>query len=110
MRKGDIYDVFLDPILGSDQGGRRPAVIISGDLANANLNTMIVCPITSQLKNYQGNLILKPNAKNGLLKTSEVMTVHIRSLAKERFKKKIGEVSNSEMKIIIEGLGKIIKY
>src|SRR5690606_36278094 len=93
MKQAEIWEVYFDPVLGSEQGGRRPALIISGNLANTNLNTIIACPLTSNLKNYQGNLILKPNATNGLLKESEIMTIHIRSLSKERFLKKLGVIS-----------------
>lgn len=110
MKQGEIWNVYFDPVLGSEQGGRHPALIISGNLANNNLNTIIACPITSKLKNYHGNLILKPSAGNGLSKTSEVMTIHIRSLSKERFLKKMGSISKSDFHIVKEGLDKIIKY
>lgn len=110
MKQGEIWNVYFDPVLGSEQGGRRPALIISGNLANNNLNTIIVCPLTSKLKNYHGNLILKPSVNNGLSKTSEVMIIHIRSLSKERFLKKMGSISKSDFDIVKEGLDKIIKY
>ncbi len=110
MKKGEIWDSFFDPILGSEQSGRRPAVIISGNLVNDNVRTVIVCPLTSKLKEYKGNLILDPNDRNGLDKRSEVMTIHVRSLSKERLKRKIGEINDSEMAVIIESLDKIIRY
>ncbi|MGB0789301.1 MAG: type II toxin-antitoxin system PemK/MazF family toxin, partial [Marinirhabdus sp.] len=96
MKKGEVYEVFLDPTLGSEQSGRRPAVIISGNLANANLNTVIVVPLTSKLKNYHNNLILNPTEKNGLSKRSEVMPIHIRAIAKERLKTKLGYLTVPE--------------
>jgi mRNA interferase MazF len=110
MRQKEIWEVFFDPVLGSEQGGRRPAVIVSGNMVNKNINTIIVCPLTASLKHYEGNLILQPSDKNGLIKTSEVMTIHIRSISKQRFKKKIGKISTSELNIILESLDKIIKY
>lgn len=110
MNKGEIWEVFFDPTLGSEQSGRRPAVIISGNLANKHLNTVIVCPITSKLKNYHGNLIVDPNTINGLNKKSEVMSVHVRSISKQRFKKKMGYFDINEMDVIIQNLEKIIKY
>lgn len=110
MRKGEVYEVFFDPTLGSEQSGRRPAVIISGNLANNNLKTVIVCPMTSKLKNYRGNLILEPSEKNGLSKKSEVMAIHIRSVAKERLKAKLGTLTTSEMNTVEVSLQKIIKY
>ena len=110
MKQGEIWEVYFDPTIGSEQSGRRPAVIISGNLANKHLNTIIVCPLTSKLKNYHGNLIVKPNQMNGLKKTSEVMTVHVRSISKERFQKKLGHFNKAEMTIITESLDKIIRY
>lgn len=44
------------------------------------------------------------------MKTSEVMTIHIRSISKERFKKKIGYITKNELSVIIESLTKILKY
>ncbi len=61
MKQGEIWDVYLDPVSGSEQGGRRPCVIISGDLLNQHLQVVIVCPLTTKIKRYKGNLILKPN-------------------------------------------------
>lgn len=110
MKKGDLFEVYLDPVIGSEQGGRRPVVIISGNLANANLNTVIICPLTSKLKNYHGNLIVFPNKVNGLSKKSEIMTIHIRSVSKERLKNKLGNLTTSEMDKVVVSLQKIIKY
>ena len=110
MRQREIWDVYFDPVIGSEQVGRRPAVIISGDMVNKNINTIIVCPLTSSLKHYEGNLIIDPDSTNGLMQTSEVMTIHVRSISKERFKKKIGLISKNELSVIIESLSKIIKY
>ena len=110
MNQGDIYEVYLDPIIGSEQSGRRPAVIISGNLVNKLVNTVIICPLTSKLKHYQGNLIVEPSAENGLAKTSEVMTIHIRSIAKERLDKRYGKLTKSEFNQVVESLNKIIKF
>lgn len=110
MKQCDIYEMYFDPVKGSEQSGRRPAVIISGNAANDNLNTVIVCPLTSKIKNYRGNVILKPNATNGLTNKSEIMTIHIRSVAKERLKNKLGVVSSGDLEQIKETLGKILKY
>ncbi|HET8838000.1 MAG TPA: type II toxin-antitoxin system PemK/MazF family toxin [Flavobacteriaceae bacterium] len=110
MKKGEVYEVFFDPTLGSEQSERRPALIISGNLANNNLKTVIVCPMTSKLKNYHGNLILEPSEKNGLSKKFEVMAIHIRSIAKERLKVKLGTLTASEMNTVEVSLQKIIKY
>lgn len=110
MKQTDIYEAYLDPILGSEQGGRRPIVIISGNVINSLAANILVCPLTSSLKHYMGNPILKPNANNGLSKTSEVMVFQIRSLSKERLKKKIGRISRQDLEQIKETLNKLLTY
>lgn len=110
IKQGEIYEVYLDPVKGSEQAGRRPAVVISGNLANDNLNTVIICPLTSKLKNYHGNLILKAGYPYGLPKKSEVMTIHIRSIAKERLQKRLGTINPKELSQIKETLVKILTY
>ncbi len=110
MKQGEIWQVYFDPIKGSEQGGNRPAVIISGNTLNTYLNTVIACPLTTSVKNYEGNPVLKPNSTNGLKQTSEIIVFHIRSLSKERFKKKLGNVSESTITKIKQTLEDILKF
>lgn len=110
MKQGEIYELYLNPVKGSEQSGRRPCVIISGNLLNANLQVVIVCPMTTKLKHYKGNLILEPDAVNGLPKTSEVLTFHVRSVSKERLKKKLGRISLKKVEEIKSTLDDILRY
>lgn len=110
MKQGDIWQVYFDPVKGSEQAGNRPAVIISGNTLNINLNVVVVCPITTSVRNYEGNPVLVPSKENGLLKTSEIMVFHIRSLSKDRFKRKIGVISSAELQKIKNTLNDILKY
>lgn len=110
MNQGDIYEIFLDPTLGSEQKGRRPAIILSGSGINKITNTVIVVPLTTQLKHYQDNLILKPTEKNGLKKISETLPIHIRAIDKTRLKNKIGIIEPYEIDILKNSLYKILKY
>jgi len=110
IKQRDIYEVYLDPVKGNEQSGRRPAVVISGNLANSNLNTVIVCPLTSKIKNYYGNLILEAGYPYVLIKRSEVMTIHIRSISKERLQKKLGVISEKQLEQIKDTLEKILRY
>ena len=110
MKQGEIWELYLNPTKGSEQNGRRPAVIISGNMLNKYLQVVIVCPITTSIKNYKGNLIIKPNEVNGLSKVSEVLTFHIRSVSKMRFDKKIGKIPISDIEIIKKTLNDILKY
>ena len=110
MKQGEIWDLYLDPVKGSEQGGRRPAVIVSGNLLNKYLQVVIVCPLTTKIKNYKGNLILEADKTNGLEKKSEVLTFHIRSVSKDRFDKKIGNINTEQVNFIKSTLDDILKY
>ena len=110
MLQGEIWDVYFDPTKGSEQAGRRPAVILSGNMANTYLKVVIVCPLTTSIKNYKGNVVLKPNAENGLKVDSEILTFHIRSVSKERFATKIGNISSDELDQIKICLNDILRF
>jgi len=110
MKQGEIWFVDLNPIKGSEQAGGRPVVIISGNLLNKYLNVLIVCPLTSKIKNYKGNVILNPDTNNGLKKISEVLTFHIRSVSKESFVKRIGKVNKEQLEETISNLNDILRY
>lgn len=97
MLQSEIWYANLNPAKGSEQAGFRPIVIVSGNLANQYLNTVICCPLTTKLKNYKGNIILKPNSINKLDKKSEILTFHIRSISKERLVSKIGNITSEEL-------------
>jgi mRNA interferase MazF len=110
MNQGEIWYTNLNPSEGSEQAGFRPVVIISGNLLNKHANVLICCPLTTKIKNYHGNLILQPSTLNGLTETWEVLTFHVRSLSKNRLKKKIGFLSKPEIAKIQKCLNEILTY
>lgn len=110
MSQGEIWYANLNPSQGSEQAGLRPVVIVSGNLANTYLNTVICCPLTTKVKNYKGNLVLKPNKVNNLDKTSEILTFHIRSISKERLQSKMGTINADELAQIKKGFDDIWRY
>src|SRR5690554_4589985 len=110
MRQGEIWEMYFDPVKGSEQGGRRPTVIISGNLMNKYLSVVIVCPLTTKIKNYKGNLILEPDEKNGLETKSEVLTFHIRSVSKDRLRNRLGSISQKDVEFIKSTLDDILRY
>jgi mRNA interferase MazF len=110
MKQGDIWETDLNPVRGSEQAGYRHVVIISGNVLNTHLKVVIVCPLTSKIKHYKGNLIVNPSAGNGLKKPSEVLTFHIRSVSKSRLIKKTGSLSKTEIDFIKKSLNEILKY
>jgi len=104
MKQGEIWYADLNPFKGSEQAGFRPVVIISGNLLNKYLKVVITVPLTTKIKNYQGNPILQPSPINNLKEAAELMMFHIRSIAKERLVEKIGEISEAELKQALETL------
>lgn len=100
----------LNPTLGKEQRGIRPVVIISGNVMNDNLGIHIICPLTSKIKNYAGNLVLKANDSNGLTNDSEVLTFQVRTITKQRFLSKIGEITPEQLLQIKKGLQEILTY
>ncbi|WP_332913724.1 type II toxin-antitoxin system PemK/MazF family toxin [Algoriphagus boritolerans] len=84
MRQGEIWMSDLNQVIGSEQADQRPVVILSGNLMNKFLQVVITAPLTSKIKNYQGNPILTPSTSNGLKMESELMVFHIRSISKDR--------------------------
>lgn len=110
MKQGELWYADLNPVIGSEQAGIRPVVIVSGNLANTYLKTVICCPLTTKIKRYKGNVILEPNTSNKLQVLSEILTFHIRSVSKERLVRRIGIISVDELKQIKNGFDDIWRY
>lgn len=104
MRQGEIWMSDLNPVISSERVGRRPVVILSGNLMNKFLQVVITAPLTTKIKNYQGNPILTPSAMNGLKLESELMVFHIRSISKDRLIEKIGEITKEELQTALATL------
>ncbi len=110
MKQREIWYADLNPVKGSEQKGFRPVVLISGNLLNKYLQVVITCPLTTKIKNYKGNVILKPTKENGLKKKSEIMIFHVRSISKDRLIEKIGNITVDELNHLKHGLDDILRY
>ena len=110
MRQCEIWYADLNPVKGNEQNGLRPVVIISGNVLNTYTSIVIACPLTTKIKNYKGNIVLMPGMVNGLVKPSEVLVFHVRSISKERLVRKIGEITSFQLADIKKGLDDILKY
>jgi mRNA interferase MazF len=110
MKQCEIWYADLNPVKGSEQQGFRPVVIVSGNMLNQYLPVVIVCPLTSKIKNYKGNIHLEPDNRNGLTEPSEIMVFHIRSVSKERLVRKIGEITGMQLAELKQGLDDILRY
>ena len=108
VRQGDIWFARLNPVKGSEQGGTRPVVIISGNTMNETLPVVIACSISSKIKEYPGCVILRSAKQNGLKQDSEVVAFQVRTLAHARLSKKIGMVGNAEFRAIMQALHEVL--
>jgi len=106
----EIYLVDLSPIKGKEQKGKRPVVVVSGNTMNENFGVCIVCPISSRIKNYTGSIKLEKNNINKLDENSEILAFQIRTISKERIIKKIGEISDEQLKEIFHSLNEVFYY
>jgi mRNA interferase MazF len=105
--RGDIHWADLNPVLGSEQGGFRPVLILSHNIFNNRSGTVIVVAITSQPQRAGFPLTLELTDTK-LQKKSWVKISQIRTLSTKRIGKKIASASPEELINIIEGLNEII--
>lgn len=92
MNRGEVWEIVLDPIKGSEQSGFRPCVIVSPDSMNAQLETVIVIPLTTKIKKWPTRVETSYGDVEG-----EAMCEQIRTVSKKRFKEKVGKLKISEL-------------
>lgn len=98
IKRGDIYYADLSPVVGSEQGGIRPVLIVQNDVGNKFSPTVIAAAITSrQSKANLPTHIMLCADQSGLLKDSVVLLEQIRTIDKRRLKEKMGTLEDSSM-------------
>ena len=105
--RGEIRWADLNPVLGKEQAGLRPVLILSQDVFNERSGTVIAVALTSQPQRAGFPLTLELQSKE-LPRKSWVKISQIRTLAVERIGQRIGEVSLEELVQVVEGLNEII--
>lgn len=98
IKRGDIYYADLSPVVGSEQGGIRPVLIVQNDVGNKFSPTVIAAAITSQ--RFKTNLPthIQVNAQYcGLSKDSIVLLEQVRTIDKKRLKEKMGNLDDTDM-------------
>ena len=99
VKRGDIYYADLSPVVGSEQGGLRPVLIIQNDVGNRHSPTVIAAAITSRLGKARLPTHIDIYAdKAGLAKDSVVLLEQIRTLDKRRLKEKMGHLDETLMR------------
>jgi mRNA interferase MazF len=98
VQRGDIFYADLSPVVGSEQGGVRPVLIVQNDIGNKYSPTVIAAAITSQTSKTNLPTHIKLNAeKYGLAKDSVVLLEQIRTLDKKRLKERMGTLDEDSM-------------
>jgi mRNA interferase MazF len=100
INRGEVWEVALDPIKGSEQAGFRPCVIISPDSMNSQLETIIALPLTTKVKNWPTRV-----DTDFLNVKGQVMCEQIRTVSRKRMKKKLGKLNIAqiaEIKLVLK--------
>lgn len=100
IKRGDIYYADLSPVVGSEQSGVRPILIIQNDIGNKFSPTIIGVPITSKLKVNMPTHIQIEGNRYGLEKDSVILAEQIRTLDKTRLKEKVGKLDKNTMESV----------
>ncbi|MGI6622886.1 MAG: type II toxin-antitoxin system PemK/MazF family toxin [Clostridiaceae bacterium] len=99
VRRGDIYYADLSPVVGSEQGGIRPVLVIQNDVGNKFSPTIIVSAITSQLDKARLPTHIEISGENyGLSKNSVVLLEQVRTIDKRRLREKAGHLDDYLMR------------
>lgn len=105
VKRGDIYYADLSPVVGSEQGGIRPVLIVQNDVGNRFSPTVIAAAITSQSDKTKLPTHIKVNAvSSGLAKDSIVLLEQVRTIDKRRLKEKMGTLDSCSMDQINQAL------
>lgn len=97
VKRGDLYYADLSPVVGSEQGGIRPVLIVQNDIGNKHSPTVIAAAVTSQINKAKLPTHIELDTTCGLPKDSVVLTEQIRTLDKRRLMDKIGTLDESLM-------------
>ena len=98
MLRGEIYRAALDPVLGSEQGGMRPVLIVQNDTGNKHSPTVIAAAITSQTGKARLPTHIELNAQSvGLSRDSVILLEQVRTIDKSRLRERMGKLDDTTM-------------
>ena len=105
MQRGDVVWVTLDPVVGSEVGKRRPAVVVQNELANLTSPTVTVVPLSSSVRRVYPFQVMIPAAESGLPRPSKALCEQIRTLSRQRIGPTLGTLPlgrMSEIRVAID--------
>lgn len=98
VKRGDIYYADLSPVVGSEQGGMRPVLIVQNDTGNKHSPTVIAAAITSQIGKAKLPTHIELEAQNyGLTRNSVILLEQIRTIDKSRLRERMGKLDDPTM-------------
>jgi transcriptional modulator of mazE/toxin, mazF len=104
IRRGDIYYADLSPVIGSEQGGLRPVLIVQNDVGNKYSPTVIAAAITSQMNKSKLPTHIELSERYGLSKESVILLEQVRTLDKARLKEKLGHIDRQTMQKVDQAI------
>ena len=105
IKRGELYFADLSPVLGSEQGGVRPVLVLQNDIGNKYSPTVIVAAITSKLFKAKLPTHINLDSKEyGLSKDSVILLEQVRTIDKQRLKEIIGKLTDSKMQEVNNAL------
>ena len=104
MKRGEIYLVSLDPVVGCETGKTRPAIVLQNEMANRSSPTVTVAPISSQIRRVFPFQVRLSAGEGGLTKESKVLCEQIRTISRARFQECLGELPGHRLKQIRDAL------
>ena len=105
IRRGDIYYADLSPVVGSEQGGVRPVLIVQNDIGNKHSPTVIAAAITSQINKAKLPTHIELQASSyGLSKDSVILLEQVRTIDKRRLKERMGRLDEGVMSRVDEAI------
>lgn len=106
IKRGDIYYADLSPVVGSEQGGLRPVLIVQNDVGNKYSPTVIAAAITSQVSKSRLPTHIDVTADHfGLSKDSVILLEQIRTIDKQRLREKMGHLDENVMQRVNDAIG-----
>lgn len=106
VKRGEIFYADLSPVVGSEQGGVRPILILQNDTGNRHSPTVIAAAITSRTSKARLPTHIEiGSGESGLPRDSVILLEQMRTLDKQRLQQRTGAVSDSKMKSVNEAIG-----
>ena len=97
IKRGELYYADLSPVVGSEQGGIRPVLVVQNDIGNKYSPTVIAAAVTSKINKAKLPTHIELPSSYGLVKDSVILLEQIRTLDRRRLKERIGELNEDTM-------------